>query len=113
MKSIGLHPSNTGQPGGKETGGKMSHYIVPDGPFAKAYRELAATGFRLDWQSKPSERAQRQSKTKYSCPNCGQNAWAKPDAQLVCGICSVAMTSAGAALEVADEAETAASYAAK
>ena len=26
-------------------------------------------------------------KTKYTCPTCGANAWAKPDAQLICGAC--------------------------
>jgi hypothetical protein len=32
MKEIGLHPSATGEPGGKETGKHMSHYIVSGGP---------------------------------------------------------------------------------
>jgi hypothetical protein len=27
------------------------------------------------------------SKTKYTCPVCGQNAWSKPGAQLICGEC--------------------------
>ena len=27
------------------------------------------------------------SKTKYTCPTCGANAWAKPDTQLICGAC--------------------------
>jgi hypothetical protein len=89
MKEIGLYPSSTGQVGGKEAGGRVSHYIIKDGPFAKAYAELAKTGFKLDWQSKPPEPKQRQSKTKFSCPTCGQNTWAKPDAQLICGICNV------------------------
>ena len=31
--------------------------------------------------------AQKASKTKYTCPNCGLNAWAKPDAALICGGC--------------------------
>ena len=28
----------------------------------------------------------RASKTKFTCPECGQNAWAKPDALLLCGV---------------------------
>jgi predicted SprT family Zn-dependent metalloprotease len=40
MKSLGLQPSNTGVPGGKETGQSMSHYIIPDGPFAMTFRKL-------------------------------------------------------------------------
>ena len=27
------------------------------------------------------------SKTKFTFPECGQNAWAKPDALLICGDC--------------------------
>jgi hypothetical protein len=100
MKEIGLHPSDTGQRGGRETGQKMSHYIITDGPFSKAYTQLAKDGLKLDWQSKPRERTQRESKTRFTCPECGQNAWAKPDAKLVCGICEVPMKSAGSPEEV-------------
>jgi ribosomal protein S27AE len=32
-------------------------------------------------------KAKKASKTKFSCPECGQNAWAKPDASLICGNC--------------------------
>src|SRR5450755_159187 len=91
MKEIGLQPSTTAQPGGKETGQSVSHYIVPGGPYAKAYAKLAATGFKLRWQSRPdgdpTRKAKKASKTKFSCPECGQNAWAKPDALLICGNC--------------------------
>jgi hypothetical protein len=31
------------------------------------------------------------SKTKYTCPLCDLNAWAKPDARLICGDCSEEM----------------------
>ena len=37
MKEIGLQPSTTGEPGGKETGQSVTHYILPGGPYAKAY----------------------------------------------------------------------------
>jgi hypothetical protein len=30
---------------------------------------------------------EQQRKVKYSCPECGLNAWAKPDVCLVCGEC--------------------------
>jgi hypothetical protein len=52
--------------------------------------KLAATGFQLRWQSlseDPSRTAKRASKTKYTCPECEQNAWAKSDALLICGRC--------------------------
>jgi hypothetical protein len=47
MKEIGLYPSDTGEPGGNETGQKVSHYITPDGPFVQAFAKLEATGFKL------------------------------------------------------------------
>jgi len=90
MKEIGLQPSTTGQPGGKETGQSVTHYIVAGGPYAKAYAKLKARGFRLNWQSAPAEegaKAKKASETKYTCPECGQNAWAKPNAKLFCGGC--------------------------
>jgi hypothetical protein len=91
MKEIGLQPSTTGLPGGKETGQSVTHYIVPEGPYARAYARLRATGFQLHWQSVPQGaqgRAKKpSSKTKFTCPDCAQNAWAKPDALLICGNC--------------------------
>ena len=90
MKEIGLQPSTTDEPGGKETGQSVTHYIIAGGPYAKAYAKLKARGFRLHWQSTPAEegaKAKKASKTKYTCPECGQNAWAKPDALLICGAC--------------------------
>ena len=36
MKEIGLQPSTTGEPGGKETGQSVTHYIIPGGPYATA-----------------------------------------------------------------------------
>src|ERR1700674_2008117 len=90
MREIGLQPSSTGEPGGKETGQKVSHYILPGGAYAQAYATLQATGFQLRWQSAPESkqsRAKKASKTKVTCPDCGQNAWAKPEALLLCGEC--------------------------
>ena len=90
MKEIGLQPSTTAAPGGKETGQAVTHYILPGGPYAKAYARLKATGFQLHWQSAPQgeqAKAKKASKTKYTCPECGQNAWAKPGTLLICGDC--------------------------
>jgi len=95
MKQIGLQPSHTGKPGGRETGQSMTHYIIPNGPYAKAYTKLKASGFQLQWQSKRHAQAKTKaaSKTKFTCPQCQQNAWAKPDAQLECAVCSQPMGS--------------------
>ena len=61
------------------------------GSYARAYKKLKASGFQLQWQSAPESRGQakakKASKTKYTCPDRGQNAWAKPDAALICGEC--------------------------
>jgi predicted RNA-binding Zn-ribbon protein involved in translation (DUF1610 family) len=91
MREIGLQPSSTSEPGGKETGQSVSHYSISGGPYARAYGKLAAQGFQLHWQSAPRDKqgkAKKASKTKFTCPECGQNAWAKPDALLLCGECS-------------------------
>jgi len=88
MKDVGLQPSSTGEEGGAETGQSMSHYILPDGRYAKAYAKLAAQGFQLHWQSiSASGRAVKPTRMKFTCPDCGQNAWAKLDARLICGRC--------------------------
>ena len=52
MKKIGLIPSDTGEPGGKQTGQNMTHYIDPDGPFIKAFNKLTTEtleAFRLKY----------------------------------------------------------------
>jgi ribosomal protein S27AE len=92
MKEIGLQPSTTGEPGGKEMGQSTTHYIIPGGTYAQASAKLAATGFRLNWQSAcfdggESRKKKAASKTKYTCPTCGANAWAKPEPRLICGAC--------------------------
>src|SRR5262245_36708868 len=40
MIEIGLQPSSTGAPGGKETGAKVSHYIIEGAAFAQAFARL-------------------------------------------------------------------------
>lgn len=93
MISIGLMPSNTGAVGGKITGVHMSDYIIPDGPFTKAYKKLAASGWRLNLQSaiRLGPRAKPDgSKTKFTCKQCDQNSWGKPDLGVLCEYCLVA-----------------------
>jgi hypothetical protein len=108
MKSIGLAPSSTGAPGGKETGQKVSHYIAAGGPFAAACAELAGQGVAVSYvdlwgeEGEKTRRKKAASKTKYTCPSCGLNAWVKPDVVLLCGECEIALTEAFAAS--ADEA---------
>lgn len=119
MKRVGLTPSTTGRPGGKETGHSVSHYVTPRGAYADAFRDWSDQGLRLEWagsiQQLPAEPAEgddnsedegetraeksRKSKTKFTCPDCQQNAWAKPTANIVCGDCLKRMESPDAPAE--------------
>jgi SprT-like family protein len=89
MKSIGLQPSSTGMVGGKETGQHMMDYIIPDGPFTKAFAALATTGWKLNLQSAARAGGTKAppSKIKFTCPSCGSNMWGKPDSKDICGEC--------------------------
>lgn len=90
MQSIGLQCSDTGRPGGKPTGQKMTHYIIEDGLFAIVFAKWGETHI-TEWGTVPEfalERSGTVSKVKYTCPVCEQNAWAKPSANLLCGDCS-------------------------
>jgi hypothetical protein len=95
MKSIGLQPSSTGMVGGKETGQKMLDYVIPDGPFTIACAKLAATNWKLNLESahRPGGTKGPNSKTKFTCSDCGQNAWGKPDLWIACILCGLEMRS--------------------
>lgn len=49
MESLGLMPSETGQPGGKRTGQKMGDYVIPGARFERVTRELLESGFAISW----------------------------------------------------------------
>jgi hypothetical protein len=86
MQDVGLQPSSTGGPGGMETGQAMSHYVLPEGRYSVAFAKLAQSGLQLHWQSTQAVGgAKVTSKRKFTCPECQQNAWAKPGAVLICG----------------------------
>jgi SprT-like family len=106
MRSIGIQPSSTGMVGGKETGQRMSDYIIPNGPFTKAFAKLAAKGWKLNLQSahRPGQKGGVNSKTKFSCADCGQNAWGKPDLAIICEPCGIKMRSADAVVVAAPAA---------
>jgi len=91
MVEIGLTPTDTGEPGGKQTGAKITHIIEPGGAFYQAASHFLATEPMPLWADPnvddPSARKKRESKTKYTCPECGTNAWAKPNTNLICGDC--------------------------
>jgi SprT-like family len=89
MLRIGLRPISIGKPdGGNGTGQKVTHEIQPGGLFKLACDTFLASGGPLLYQDQletPEARKKRASKTKYTCPACGCNAWAKPETKLICG----------------------------
>ena len=98
MQSIGLMPSDTGEPGGKRHGQQMTHYIAPGGSFQTAFADLDAEGFDAlyvelwgDADARKKRKAKSASKTRYTCPSCELHAWAKPGARLACGECDEPM----------------------
>ena len=102
MKEIGLHPSDTGFPGGKETGQSVSHFIIEGGPFSVAAAELIKTG----WQLRYGDVAKSQERkppvdVKFSCPQCSATAKAKPEVRLTCTDCGQSMACATTALMAA------------
>lgn len=95
MRAVGLIPSDTGAPGGRETGQSMTHYIEPGGRFERACGELIRQGFGVPyvelWADEEARKKKSASKTKYTCPACAANAWAKPETRLICGDCDEPM----------------------
>lgn len=96
MREIGLVPSATGQPGGKETGQKMTHYIEEGGRFAVECAAFLAAYPAALYQDRAGDADQNRkkkaaSKTKFTCPDCAANAWGKPELHLICGGCQIAM----------------------
>jgi len=106
MESVGLMPSTDGTKTGARTGRSCTHYIIEGGIFEKAASKLIQGGFGVTWMQPGAEiksaaggvvtgagavpvtaarTAKRASKTKFSCGNCGANAWAKSSAKLLCG----------------------------
>ncbi|HYT41106.1 MAG TPA: SprT-like domain-containing protein [Methylomirabilota bacterium] len=96
MREIGLIPSSSGEEGGKETGQKMTHFIEKNGRYARAVSKLLIEHPAILYHDRtddndPTRKKKSASKTKYTCPGCGLNAWAKPEAPLICGNCQEPM----------------------
>ncbi len=103
METIGLVPSSTGEPGGKQTGQNMTHYIEPGGRFEKTATKLINSGrFTLGWADidgfldlgtdpkspaakagpaglpvKPAKGPRSGVRVKYVCPTCATAVWGK------------------------------------
>lgn len=119
MGSIGLVPSDTGRPGGRRVGQRMSHYILDGGPFERAFDDMPGHWFLPFVCGEPASRRRpspkNRSKTRYTCPSCSAHAWGKPGLELLCGPCLAAAgiidlfrtTSASVALVASDAPEAA------
>lgn len=93
MEEVGLMPSTTGNPDGKKTGQRVTHYIIDSGNYEVAFNNWNLNQFGT-WFTHRQEKATANkavSKQKFTCEDCGQNAWAKPSANLVCGDCDMPM----------------------
>jgi predicted SprT family Zn-dependent metalloprotease len=97
MKAVGLIPSDTAAPGGKETGQHVSHYIEAYGAFNRACAELVKRGFIVPYVElwtegeEKTRKKKAASKTKYTCSSCDLNVWGKPEIKVICGECMEAM----------------------
>lgn len=113
MKEVGLQPSHTGKPGGKEVGPKMTHYIIEGGPFARVCAEYLKANETEFYQDRARALAAGKLKgkgkggdddgeggegdeepvvksvgrAKFTCLGCKLNAWARPGAKLRCDDC--------------------------
>ena len=105
MEELGLIPSDTGLPGGKRTGSRISHYAIAGGSFDIAAKALITAGFVIRWRDRRESQASRatreaasmarvQDRIKFTCPGCELNAWAKPSASLKCGRCDQSLNPA-------------------
>lgn len=114
MKEVGLYPSHTGLPGGKEVGPKMTHYIVADGPFARACARFLKDNdlslvqdraFEILFGKKSGagkdgdegegegddEKKKSTGRTRWMCPGCELKVLAKPSARLRCEDCDMSL----------------------
>lgn len=116
MIEIGLFPSHTGRPGGRQTGFQMMHYIVEGGLFEQSFSDVEAMLGNIVWKDtmpaefnldpiekeledvgvvaksdngKPPapESKVKKDRIKFTCRHCGLNAWAKPSARIACVEC--------------------------
>jgi hypothetical protein len=99
MEAVGLIPSNTGKPDGRQTGYQMTHYVKEGGLFERATDHLLSQGFHLTWghgckganasgdPDDTQEPKQNKGKVKLACPeaHCDLRVWGKATAHVLCG----------------------------
>lgn len=101
MIEIGLMPSSTGEIGGKQTGQRMSHYVMESGLFLKVAKSMdeglilpfvSIEGLPMPNTQKPITnphipKKYNKKKVKYSCLECKANVWGKSGLELFCLVC--------------------------
>lgn len=88
MKQVGLHPSNTGAPGGKETGQQMSDYVIEGGRLQLALEAMPEELWMpLEYRPVLKIAAANKTKTKYQCPVCEAKIWGKDNLSVRCLDC--------------------------
>lgn len=107
MKHVGLQASHNGKPGGRETGRRVTHYIIEDAPFEKAFNNISEKDiakYRLPYQSlvgissspvtiaaaapgAPVPESKSGVKVGYECA-CGCKVWGKENLHLMCMDCN-------------------------
>lgn len=85
MEKIGLMPSETGRPGGKRTGQRVSQYVIAGGRFHSIANELLQN-FHIQWASSEVMRV-RPARSRYTCPICNLKVWGKPRLSIICEKC--------------------------
>jgi predicted SprT family Zn-dependent metalloprotease len=106
MMHVGLICSDTGMPGGKQTGDRITHYITPNGPFEQFFDAMPKE-YLIPFKSHEHTRLFRngggcirvdtdnnldsKNKVKFMCLNCGCAAWGKPALHISCDDCHIRM----------------------
>ena len=98
MDEVGLMPSTTGEPGGARTGQRVTHYVIENGPFDVAFREMPA-----DWVLPftpcplPAPKPRESTQVAYDCPRCGITVSGKPGFRIECIDCGAQMVASSKA----------------
>lgn len=89
MEELGLMPTNTGEPGGKRTGRRVTHYIVEGEEFDLACNELLDTGFTLSCISwlQTKLRKPKVPRVTVECSQCELRARVREETVIRCGSC--------------------------
>ncbi len=108
MESVGLMPSDTGQPGGRRVGYRVGDYVIEGGPFDIACRELLIAGQTIKWRdgrrlslppglNDPAAATgantgrPKNTRTRFVCTCCDVKAWSRASARLACLDCNQPM----------------------